>query len=262
MMHRPNTRPARRQRRFGVARGKVATGTTSTLLPFLAVLALTIIPLPGQAGNFVPPSGCRLDYTVQNRGCSVGQYYRCQADPEGNQRSAYFGKDGITHLSRIDAETRWMESSNPGTGIADWLVEEAEDHASFSNLIATGRDDFDFWTKSNTGERLRHAGHDELTGEFVTIDGVELEKTRFKLTTYSATGEILIEREGQQFVSRTHRRFYGGIETQRDWTGQNLQTNDSPVTFSFPGQPGFGSTTPQYDCDMLMTQLYRERPQL
>ena len=235
-----------------------------TFLVAAAALAagLAAIPLPGHAGTFTPPQGCRLEYTVQNRGCSVGQYYRCEADPQGDQRSAYFGKDGPTHLSRIDAETRWMQTADPRTGIEDWLVAEAEDHASFSNLLATGRDDFDFWTKSSTGERLHHVGHDELTGEVVTIDGVELEKTRFKLTTSNAAGEVLIEREGQQFVSRANRRFFGGIESQRDWTGRHLETNDSPAAFSFPGEAGFGSTTPQFDCDMLMTQLRRKGAQL
>lgn len=270
MIHGPysgHAQPVSRQDTVPVARNRTRAVDTFALPPLaVAMIALAIgivaMPLPGHAGNFAPPTGCRLEYTVQNRGCSVGQHYRCEADPQGDQRSAYFGRQGLTHLSRIDSETRWIESSDPRTGIEDRLVDEAENHASLSNLLATGRDDFDFWTESNTGERLRHVGHDELTGKAVTIDGVDLEETRFRLTTYSATGEVLIEREGQQFVNRTYRRFFGGIETQRDWTGQNLQTNDSPVTFSFPGEAGFGSTTPQFDCDMLMTQLYRERAQL
>lgn len=215
-----------------------------------------------QAAGFATPQGCKLEVTVQNRGCSVGQYYRCSADPEGHQRSAMFGQDGLTHQSRIDAETRWIESSDPDTGLEDTLVEEARDHASFSTLLETGRDDFDFWTISDTGERLHHVGEDVLTGETVTIDGVELEKTRFRLTTSDAGGDVLITREGQQFISRSMRRFFGGIERQRDWTGEHRETNDSPVLFSFPGEPGFGETTPQFDCDQLMTQLLHERAQL
>lgn len=223
----------------------------------LAALSLAgaMTALPVQAANFAPPQGCRLEATVQNRGCSVVQYYRCDADPAGHQRSAVFGKDGLRHLSRIDAETRWIESSDPNTGLADVLVEASEDHASFRTLLETGQDDFDFWTESNTGERLRHKGGDMLTGDTVVIDGQDLDVTRFQLETYDATGELLIERSGQQFVSRATGRFYGGIETQSDWTGQRQETNDSPVTFAFPGDRGFGDTEPQFDCDQLLTQL-------
>ena len=222
-------------------------------------LALTLAATAGQAANFVPPSGCQLQATVQNRGCSVSQYYTCKADPAGDQRSAIFGKDGLRHLSRIDAETRWVESSDPNTGLADFLVERSKDHASFRTLLETGQDDFDFWTESNTGERLRHVGQDILTGETVEIDGEALEVTRFQLKTYDADGALLIERTGQQFISRRTNRFYGGIERQSDWTGQRQETNDSPVTFAFPGEAGFGDTEPKFDCDQLLTQLVRER---
>ncbi|MDP5306200.1 hypothetical protein [Paracoccus spongiarum] len=237
------------------------------MLPHLAALGalaalLALAPLPGRAATFTPPQGCRLEVTVQNRGCTVSQYYRCSADPEGHQRSAIFGQDGLGHLSRIDAETRWIESSDPQTGLEDRLVDEAADHASFSTLLKDGRDDFDFWTESNSGERLHHVGEDILTGETVTIDGITLERTRFRLTTRDAQGAVLITREGQQFISRAMTRFFGGIETQSDWTGERRETNDSPVLFQFPGETGFGATTPQFDCDQLMTQLTHERAQL
>lgn len=214
------------------------------------------------AGLFSPPEGCRLEVTVQNRGCTVGQQYRCDADPEGWQHLAIFDEDGMTHISTIDAETRWVESLDPETGLTDTLEDGAEDGASLTELINTGRDDFDFWTLSNTGERLHHVGHDVLTGNTATIDGVTLDETRFQLTTSAESGEVLIQREGQQYISRTMRRFYGGVETSRDWTGRDERVDDSPVLFSFPGETGFGSTTPQFDCDMMMTQASQRKATL
>jgi len=215
----------------------------------------------GQAGaaSFTPPAGCTLNVTVQNRSCTVSQYYTCSADPEGHQRSAHFGRDGLYHLSTIDAETRWVESQSMGSGLVERLVEEADDHASFSGLLQSGRDDFDFWTETSDGQRLHHQGHDILTGETVEIDGQTLERTEFQLTTRSESGEVLITREGQQFISRDLGRFFGGVETGSDWTGAETQSNDSPVLFTFPGEAGFGSTTPQFDCDQLLTQIPQER---
>lgn len=226
-------------------------------LPVAALAAgvsalLTLFPLPGAAANFTPPDGCRLEITVQNRGCSVSQHYRCSADAPGDQWVTYFTREGATYQSRIDKETRWMESTDLRSGLVDVLEDGAKDDASFSTLMASGKDDFDFWTRSNSGERLHHVGEDQLTGEKVQVDGVPLEVTRFELTTYSESGDVLITRKGQQFISRAQGRFYGGVETSEDWTGAREESNDSPVTFAFPGQPGFGATTPEYDCDLQM----------
>ncbi|WJS83429.1 hypothetical protein [Paracoccus sp. TOH] len=242
-VHRLRALPARC--RATLAAGAAAILTLSALPPFA---------LPAMAANFTPPEGCRLEITVQNRGCTVAQHYRCSGDAPGDQWVTYFTREGATYQSRIDRETRWMESTDLRSGLVDVLEEQAADHASFSTLTRTGRDDFDFWTRSNSGERLRHVGHDALTGETVQIDGVTLEVTRFDLTTYSESGEVLITRKGQQFISRAQGRFYGGVETSEDWTGARQETNDSPVSFSFPGQPGFGSTTPEYDCDLQMVR--------
>lgn len=234
---------------------------SATRLPLIGAAALALLGSAGvaPAATFTAPQGCRLEMTIQSRSCTVSQIYRCAGDPAGTQHSAVFGQDGMTHLSTIDAETRWIESTDPETGLVDTLVPDAEDHASFSTLLKTGRDDFDFWTQSNSGERLHHVGHDELIGENVVIDGIALEKTRFQLTTSGVDGQVLITREGQQFISRANGRFYGGIESFSDWTGEAGDSNDSPVDFSFPGQPGFGQTEPQYDCDQMVAQLILER---
>lgn len=216
-------------------------------------LALLALPAPVLAAGFTPPPGCTLDMTVQYRSCTVGQHYRCSADDPGDQRTEYFGPDGLEHMSHIDRETRWLESINPQYGLVDRLAEEP-DPASFSTLIDTGFDDFDFWTESNFGDRLRFTGFDRLTGKSVTIDGVALEETRFELTMTDAEGNILSTRTGNQFISRKHGRFYGGVE-QTVEDGATTRSDDSPVQFIFPGQTGFGDTKPKFDCDMQMVRF-------
>ncbi|HRO13652.1 MAG TPA: hypothetical protein PLL33_01140 [Paracoccus sp. (in: a-proteobacteria)] len=218
-------------------------------------LVMALAGAPALAAEWKPPQGCRLEMTVQQRSCTVAQHYRCDADAPGDQRVSYFTREGEVYQSRIDAETRWMESTSLVSGITDRLEPGAADDASLKTLLATGSDDFDFWTVSDDGERLHHVGHDELTGETVEIDGVPLDLTRFELRTFAESGDLLIHRTGGQFVSRAQGRFYGGVESAADWTGAAEETNDTPMRFVRPGQPGFGSTTPEYDCDVLMTQL-------
>ena len=239
--------------RAGVARVQAPHGNFAMRIGGAALIAATVLTVSqARAGSFVPPSGCELKITVQNRGCTVGQHYICAADAPGDQHVVYFDKDGPSYHSKIDVETRWLESSDLTTGLTDRLLDQAADPASFSALLRTGRDDFDCWTESNSGERLRHIGEDQLTGEKVEIDGVPLELTRFRLKTFGADGQLLIESSGQQFINRDHGRFYGGVEHSEDWSGEVVDDDDSPVTFAFPGDAGFGATEPVFDCEMMM----------
>lgn len=244
------------------AQGAIAARAQMPQIPFAmwlggaALIAATVFSVAqARAASFVPPAGCELKITVQNRGCTVGQHYICAADAQGDQHVVYFDREGPSYHSKIDVETRWLESTDLTTGLTDQLLDQAADPASFSALLRTGRDDFDFWTESNNGERLRHIGEDTLTGEKVEIDGVALELTNFHLKTFGADGQLLIESRGQQFINRDHGRFYGGVEHSEDWTGEIRDDDDSPVTFAFPGDAGFGATEPVFDCDMMMAGL-------
>ncbi|WP_312525465.1 hypothetical protein [Paracoccus sp. (in: a-proteobacteria)] len=226
------------------------------IMPASILMLLCLLNQPAHAGTFTPPQGCTLEVTIQNRSCTVSQHFRCSADTPGDQRVIYFDPDGPTFESRIDKETRWLESTDLRSGLTDRLSSEAADPASFATLLSQGRDEFDFWTESSNGERLRHVGHDQLTGKSVQIGGQPLEETEFDLKTYNEGGDLLIHRSGNQFISRAQGRFYGGVEHSEDWTGQIQDSNDSPVRFAFPGQPGFGETQPAYDCDLQMVRAY------
>lgn len=218
----------------------------------LVLAAASLGASPARAGTFMPAPGCTLKMTVQQRGCVAAQHFVCSNDAPGDQWVTLFDQEGARYTSRIDAETRWMESINLRTGIVDVLEPDAKDHASFSTLLRTGHDDFDFWTRSNSGERLRNIGEDRLTGETRVIGGVPLQLTQFHLKIYAENGDLLIESKGQQFVNADHGRFYGGVEESSDWTGEIRKSDDSPVTFAMPGDAGFGSTDPVFDCDMQM----------
>lgn len=210
--------------------------------------------LPLHAADFTPPSGCDVYLTAQLRNCQVANFYRCAADPEGDQRVAYADGNGIYFDSRIDSETRWIESHTIETGEIDRLdMDASRDNASFSALLSEGRDDYDFVMRNNFGETRRYKGHDTLTGESVTIDGMPLQKCSFEIHEYDGAGQLLSTRSGMQYISAKFRIFLSGPERFENSAGDRTSFDDSPMRFDGPGDPGFSSQTPQYGCDMMMT---------
>lgn len=222
----------------------------------LATLGGLCAPLAVHAaGPFTPPAGCRLDMTVQMQNCQLAQYYQC-ADAPGDRWVSYWDGEGEFFLSRIDAETRWIESVDFIGGEIDRLDEAGSaDHASFSALLADGRDEYDFVTRNNFGETRRYQGHDMLAGTAVTVDGVALERCSFALTVTDEADNFVSSRKGMQLISREMRLFFSDSETFENAQGERFDTADAPVSFAFEGDAGFGATEPKFGCDMLMTQL-------
>ena len=221
--------------------------------------ALTLSWIGGQApaiaaGTFQPPEGCTAYVTVQHADCQVSHHYRCDADAPGDQWSVYAGPEGPFYQSRIDRETRWMESFDLYSGESDKIGSEA-DAASFTELLREGRDDFDFTTLSNSGEVRRYKGFDRLTGRTMTIDGVALAQTEFELMTYAGDGSFLHRRIGRQVISRDWRIFFADIESFEDASGDREDSRSTPMTFAFPGEKGFLEGRPQFGCDQMMTML-------
>lgn len=228
-----------------------------TLLARQALTGAFIIgaALPAAAASLYPvPQGCTAFATAQLRNCQVVQHYRCEADAPGHQWAVYLDSDGPYYASRIDAETRWVESLDLITGEREQIGSEA-DPASLTTLLASGRDDFDFTTLSDSGETRRYVGFDRLTGAKVTIDGVTLERTEFDLTAHDAAGEMLWHRAGRQFIQRDWRLFYADTEDFENAFGDRDSVISTPVTFARPGETGFLSADPQYDCEQMMTEV-------
>ena len=115
------------------------------------------------ASLYTPPSACEGFLTVQLKSCQVANYYRCAGDAPGDTSVTYSDVGGPFYSSRIDRETRWMESFDHDDGTSDYLDAKATDHASLTTLLDSGRDDFDFTTTSNLGETRRYVGFDRLT---------------------------------------------------------------------------------------------------
>ena len=212
------------------------------------------LPAPVLAGSFTPPAGCTTFLTVQAKGCRVSNHYTCQADAPGDQWRADFDLDGIFFMSRINAEAEWVESYNFNPTVKQWLEPGATDPASFSGLLATGLDTFAFHLSDETGAQSEVRGFDRMTGRSVTIDGVALQETEFEFSETAPDGTVLNQSRGHEYVSPDWRLFFAGPSEWNGGDGTFVPYDGSPIQFILPGEGGFASTQPLFDCDPMMTQ--------
>jgi hypothetical protein len=210
--------------------------------------------VPAHAGAFNPPEGCTGFLTVQSRGCRVSNHYTCEKDAPGDQWRADFDQDGVFFVSRIDSEAQWVETFELFPSVRQTLDAGAEDPASFSELLETGADSFDFRLSKDNGARTHVTGYDRLTGKRVVIDGVPLQVTEFEFTETGPDGAVIHKSHGNEYVSEKWRLFFSG-PTQWDNGDGPFGVDSSPVEFATPGAPGFFATEPKYDCDALMSSL-------
>ena len=220
----------------------------------LAALGL-MLAAPAMAGTFTPPEGCTAFLTVQSKGCRVSNHYTCEADPAGDQWRADFDQEGVFFISRIDSEAQWVESFEIDPPARQTLDPNPADPASFSDLLATGNDSYIFGLSKDTGERSRVRGNDRLTGRQVVIDGITLQETEFNFTETDLSGTIQRRSRGNEYIHPEWRVFFSGPSEWDGGDGTFLPLDGSPVQFIMPGEPGFASTQPLFDCDAVMSSL-------
>lgn len=222
-----------------------------------AILALALLCAAPAAAQqpFALPQGCEGYVTIQKRGCQVSHLFRCESDPEGWQRRVDLDDQGLTYAGAIDAETRWVESWSPASGLTDRLIAGETDPASFTELTESGVDTFDFVIESQPGGIITlYRGQDRLTGETVEIDGVTLERTEFAVTALDPAGNELWRTTGSEYIHRDWRTFMAGTRTVTTADDQ-WDSDNSPVEFIFPGEAGFLSSTARHDCGVMMSAV-------
>ena len=243
---------ARRQEDSEVRRAAGWVSLAAVLVAAAPALAQSPSATPDGA-LFDPPEGCTVFMTVQSRGCHVANHYRCDADPKGDQWRADFDQEGIFFVSHTDYETQWIESFDFFPLVRQSLDPGAADPASFSELLAKGIDTFDFNLTKDDGSHSHVTGHDRLTGNNVTIDGIELQETEFDFTETAPDGSVLRSANGNEYIKADWRMFFSGPSEWVTAEG-NLPVDGSPKQFVFPGEPGFRTTEPIFDCDAVLSR--------
>lgn len=251
---RPHMTTVCRQKHSGKAARVAITdlfvaGSVLVLFAFGAGSASAQSPVPGV---FTPPEGCTGWLTVQSRGCRVSNHYKCAADEPGDQWRADFDQEGIFFVSRIDRETQWVESYDMFPTVRQTLDPNPADPASFSELLLGGLDTFDFGLTEDTGGQSRVTGFDKLTGRSTTIDGVELKETEFEFREMAPDGTVLRSATGNEYIHPEWRIFLSGPSEWNTDEG-SVPVDGSPREFIFPGEPGFFSTEPVFDCEATMS---------
>ena len=211
-----------------------------------AIFALTSAPLMAQ-GVMDMPEGCSAFVTIQYSNCSVSHHYTCEADAPGEQWRVDVGEEGPYFLGKIDRETQWLESVDLILGIRDLLDADPKDPGSFTDLAQKGRDDFEFSTTSDAGEKMFYRGRDLLTGKTVVIDDVPLLQTETYARATNEDGEIVWESTGNEYIHLEWRVFLSGNYVTRT-PEQTTQEESRPVSFEFPGEDGFLTDTPAHGC--------------
>jgi hypothetical protein len=217
-----------------------------------AFLALILPTAPALAGTWAAPEGCEAFMTVQSKSCRVSHYYTCAGDAPGDQWRVDMDQEGPFFFSRIDREGQWMQSIDDTVQVLD---PAPADPASFSELVASGLDTWDFSLSKNDGSGSRATGYDRLTGSTVVIDGITLSQTEMEFTEYNRDGSLLRRARGAEYLHPDWRLFFAGPGETDFGDGQWLPIDGSPVNFIFPGEEGFLSTQPMYDCDALTASL-------
>ncbi len=223
---------------------------------------LLALPAPALAGSFTAPEGCTTFMTVQARACRVSNHYKCTADAAGDQWRADFDQEGIFFKSKINADAEWVESYDLPSNIKQTLDPGAEDPASFSELLSSGSDTFAFNLSRENGEHTKVSGFDRMTGQSYVIDGITLQETEFEYTETDDAGTVLRQSNGREYIHPDWRLFFSGPSEWNGGDGEFLPLDGSPMQFIFPGEPGFASTQPVFECDAIMSSLPKaELPQ-
>lgn len=217
-------------------------------LPLVFLLAPPAPAMAQTAQTFSLPAGCTAYLTVQSNDCQVSHHFSCSNYAPGVQGRIDLGEMGATYIGTIDAEAQWINGFHPDNGSTETLEPGPVDPASFTTLLDSGTDTYDFFTRNDQSGLLHFVGTDSLSGNSVTIDGIRLEETNMDITALAEDGTKLWHSVGHEYVSRDWRVFLSGLG-ETTLATETYKYDGSPVEFILPGEPGFLSPNPKFGCD-------------
>ncbi len=86
----------------------------------------------------------------------------------------------------------------------------------------------------------------------MTIDGVALDETSYTIRSQAEDGTLLWSAEGNEYLSRDWRLFLSGAG-RTTFGEETVDSDDTPVEFIEPGEPGFLSPDPKHGCNATLS---------
>ncbi|MCP5038449.1 MAG: hypothetical protein GY945_12725 [Rhodobacteraceae bacterium] len=220
------------------------TACAISLLPFL--------PTAGQAeAGFTLPEGCSAVLSTQTGFCGANLHWTCQDDPRGHVRKAYFDVDGLASILTFNAQSAIIDAQYMWDNSREVLIGEPLDTFSVDALQTNLTESY-AWQLSRTDESgtrsLSMTGTDTLTGDALRVGDHVLPEVATSFEYLEEDGSLNYRGEGTYYLMSDPILVISGSGQAMDPDGR-FEYDETPVELIFPGQPGFGDTTPRNNCD-------------
>ncbi|WP_309667081.1 hypothetical protein [Tabrizicola sp.] len=213
------------------------------------------LALPAAAADWAVPPGCSGFLTVQSKECRVSNHYRCSNDSPDRQWQADFDVDGLMLLTQTDAEARQWRIVDPRKGTDLSLDPMSSAIPKLSDLLRYNPDTaLEQWMTGADGKKTFFLGFVQVIDEAVVIDGIALQRTVFNISKSVGDTRVVSGERGFGFVHPEWRLMFAGAGERFEGDMSNYKPHDgSPVDFVFADEPGFLSTRPIHDCEMMVS---------
>jgi hypothetical protein len=195
------------------------------------------------------PASCVGVVTVQKRECSVDTYYKCTEEAGREVWIEGFDADGWDGLEVFNAAGEFVASGDDEISIS---ARNEGPVFSIERLLAEGTVIFAqpievqiFGARQPSIDSVSA----QLLSGMVVIDGLEFQKA---LLTHSVPLNVVGTIGGSDvlYLNRDLGLVISG-ESVVEIGKHREESNETPVRFDLPTEPGFMSSVPEYDCDQL-----------
>ena len=213
----------------------------ATVLGFWPLL----LPMPVLADPVMDvPQGCTGFLTIQLENCSVLNHWRCERDPSGRYS-----------VTKIDSDqTEIQQQVLEGLSLLEMTVVQHDqritvdqiDLEEYHELLEKGADTYASVLRyDDSGYHIALQGQNELTGKTVVIDGVDLLEVKSTSEFTHPSGQIT-RKTVMQYIMPSGPLWVPDriMETGPD----NVIAHLGPVDFVWPGQDGFMTRVPRFNC--------------
>jgi len=205
---------------------------------------------PAMARQVVFLRGCTPTVTVQAADCSVLAAARCGEGEDMILRLQVYDEGGLANVEEQTLDWSLLFTASPGEGFGIFVDEGEHDELSWDSPRRYGEDYFNYhvvFAVPGMGEfDTNLTGILIEQGEAVEIDGHALDLYRFR---FAATlGDVgTLEVDQSAYGSAEFGFFLNGKGVQR-FAGEETELGSTPMVFFEPGEAGFTSADPKFNC--------------